>query len=77
MVSSKQKIKGYCNYCDIPNGWLNKRGRSKHWGMACTGCRATLTRWFNSGKHTLEELLSARYSRTAHKWIINKENDKG
>ena len=70
--SKQKKVKGYCKYCDVPNGFLIKNGRSKHWGMACSGCRGTLTRWFNSEKYNLEELLSAKYSHSAHKWIINK-----
>tara|TARA_Y100001973_G_C5137250_1_gene301002 strand:+ start:251 stop:481 length:231 start_codon:yes stop_codon:yes gene_type:complete len=69
-------IKGYCKYCDKPNGFINKKGRSKHWGMACTGCRGTLTRWFNSKKHTLEELLSAKYNNKTHKWDIPSVRSK-
>mgnify|MGYP003132627168 CR=1 FL=1 len=40
--------------------------------MACSGCRGTLTRWFNSGKYNLKELLSAKYDHNSHKWIIEK-----
>ncbi len=68
--SKQKKKKGYCNNCNSPNGFIIKNGRSKHWGMACSGCRGTLTRWFNSGKHSLDELLSAKYDHRHHKWII-------
>ena len=68
--SKQKKVKGYCQYCYLPNGFLIKNGRSKHWGMACSGCRGTLTRGFNSGKHSLDELLSAKYDHKSHKWIV-------
>ena len=68
---------GHCRYCGLPV--RNKQGK---WGLACAGCKGSLTRMLRSGKHgptyakaTRERLWRMRYDPVSSKWVGEFEKD--
>ena len=63
-----------CWYCGAPRP-LNKQGQ---WGIACSGCKGSLTKRLRSGdyghtyaKETRELLKQTRYDPESRKWVGN------
>jgi len=66
------KIIENCRYCGLPAA-NNKQGQ---WGLACSGCKGSLTTRLRSGKYgptydktTKERLMATRYNPNTGKWI--------
>ena len=62
-----------CIYCGTIAAY-NKQGQ---WGVACSGCKGSLTRMLRSGRYgdtykraTKERLKAARYNWDTGKWIV-------
>ena len=61
---------GDCRYCSRPAA-QNKQGR---WGVACSGCKGSLTRMLRSGTATKERLLGMVYDHLTAKWVDPEES---
>ena len=66
------KLLTRCRYCGYPAA-RNKQGQ---WGLACSGCKGSLTRRLRSGKYgptyaneTKERLKQTRYDNWKEEWI--------
>ena len=61
-----------CRYCGV----YAARNKQGIWGMACSGCKGSLTRRLRSGnygptyaKATKERLMATRYDHLTNKWV--------
>ena len=63
-VKPSPKFKTRCRYCGVSASY-KKQGQ---WGLACSGCKGSLTRMLRSGKATKERLMRTRYDWTTGKW---------
>ena len=65
------KIIENCRYC----GYYSEGNTQGRWGVACSGCKGSLTKRLRSGKYgprnakaTKERLMATRYEYTTRKW---------
>ena len=64
-----------CTYCGVPAA-QNKQGQ---WGVACSGCKGSLTRRLRSGKYgpTYDKATKERLMRTRYDWTTGKWEETG
>ena len=71
-VKPSPKFKTRCRYCGVSASY-KKQGQ---WGLACSGCKGSLTRRLRGGKYgppddkaTIEGLIRTRYDWRTGKWV--------